>query len=96
MLDDDSIISLAYKRGFRKDAVKTLLNFYRNRNIDIENLIINNGQNDMDNIFQYLFLNMEHINPVIYGKRHTDKIKEYNDDYIAIKILKMIEVDLSK
>jgi hypothetical protein len=93
MLDDDSIISLAYKRGFRKDAVKTLLNFYRNRNIDIENLIINNID---DNIFDYLFLNMEHINPVIYGKRYIDKIKEYNDDYFAIKILKMIEVDLSK
>ncbi len=37
---------------------------------------------------------MEHINPIIFGKRHIDKINEYKDDYLAVKILELLKKDI--
>jgi hypothetical protein len=91
MFEIDKVISLGFKYGYRKDAMITLLDYYSRKGYPfeiIEKLIIEYKEND---IFKILFLNMEHINPVIFGKRHIDKINEYKQDFLAVKILELLK-----
>ena len=87
MVEIDKVLSLAFKYGYRKDAMNTLLEYYGRKGYPfeiMEKLIIEQKEND---IFKLLFLNMGYINPIIFGKRHIDKINEYKDDYLAVKII---------
>ena len=91
MFDIDKVISLGFKYGYRKDAMKILLDYYCRKGYPFEimkRLIIEQKETD---IFKLLFLNMEYINPIIFGKRHTEKIREYKDDYLAVKILELLK-----
>jgi hypothetical protein len=91
MVEIDKVLSLAFKYGYRKDAMNTLLEYYGRKGYPfeiMEKLIIEQKEND---IFKLLFLNMGYINPIIFGKRHIDKINEYKDDYLAVKILEILK-----
>jgi hypothetical protein len=91
MFEIDKVISLGFKYGYRKDAMKTLLDYYSRKGYPfeiMEKMIIEQKETD---IFKLLFLNMEYINPIIFGKRDIDKINEYKQDFLAVKILEMLK-----
>jgi hypothetical protein len=91
MIEIDKVLSLGFKYGYRRDAMNRLLDYYDKKGYSfkiMEQLIIEQKEND---IFKLLFLNMGYINPIIFGKRHIDKINEYKDDYFAVKILEILK-----
>jgi hypothetical protein len=89
-----NIINLAIENGYRKDSIKTLIDYYQNYKMkdntieEIENFIlyyINNGSLDI------LFLDMEYINPFNNRRMTRNKRKSYDQDYSTVKLLRTLK-----